>query len=64
MPYVSDWAPVYDASVPDDQKIPCRKCPSTDLRYIEWESSCGGHEDRKYRCNECGHHWWIEGADA
>jgi hypothetical protein len=29
-----------------------------------WESSDGANEDVHYRCLDCGHDWWIDGADA
>lgn len=29
-----------------------------------WESTCGGYEDFRYRCTQCGHTWWVEGPDA
>ena len=45
-------------------KIPCRKCGVHAVSMREWESSCGGYEDYQYRCNSCGHSWWVDGIDA
>lgn len=42
----------------------CRKCKAKQVVYSKWESSCGGYEDYKYRCNTCGHVWWEEGIDS
>lgn len=59
MGFETDWEPVKDASVP------CRKCGEPGgVEVREWESSCGGYEDYKYRCNNCNQSWWIEGPDA
>lgn len=59
MGYQGDWKPV------EDPKVPCRKCGvAGHIEYREWESSCGGYEDYKYRCAACGQNWWVEGADA
>lgn len=45
-------------------EVPCRKCGVHAVSMREWESSCGGWEDYQYRCNSCGHSWWVEGIDA
>ncbi len=45
-------------------KIPCRKCKGTKVTVYEWESSCGGHEDYRYTCGDCGHAWWVDGIDS
>jgi len=47
----------------------CRNCKATgkegkNISYQEWESSCGGYDDICYRCNDCDHHWWVEGSDS
>lgn len=42
----------------------CDKCHSSKVTYRVWESSCGGYEDYKYTCGECGHWWWIDGIDS
>ena len=44
--------------------IPCRKCKSIYVMVKSWDSSCGGYTDYKYRCLDCEHTWWIDGADA
>lgn len=44
--------------------VRCRSCGMTgQVTVQEWESSCGGYEDYRYKCT-CGHVWWIEGPDA
>jgi RecJ-like exonuclease len=59
MGFETDWTPVPDATVP------CRKCGEPGgIEVREWESSCGGYDDYKYRCNNCNSSWWIEGPDA
>lgn len=59
MGFETDWEPVKDPSVP------CRKCGTAGhIQVREWESSCGGYEDYKYRCNYCDETWWIDGPDA
>lgn len=53
---------VFDAAKPVD--VACRKCGRTGAVTVRtWESSDGAYEDEKYTC-ECGHYWWVEGADA
>jgi len=42
----------------------CRKCNVGQVSFRKWESLCGGYEDYQFKCGECGHLWWIEGADA
>ena len=51
-------------SEPNSCKSKCPKCGKDEVEFKVWESSCGGYEDYKYRCNSCGHRWWVEGADA
>lgn len=55
--YTSDWRPVVIAGVV------CRKCGGQ-LRYRDWESSCGGFEDQEINCTACDHTYWVEGPDA
>lgn len=48
-----------------ESDAPCRHCGKKgDVRYVVWESSCGGYEDYKYGCMSCGKTWWVEGPDA
>ena len=42
----------------------CRKCKRDSVYRRIWESSCGGYEDKHYKCADCGYDWWIEGPDA
>lgn len=42
----------------------CRKCKGHSGSVRLWESSCGGYDDYKYRCDDCGHTWWVEGDDG
>lgn len=44
----------------------CRgKCDkTTDHRCWTWESSCGGYEDYKFECIDCGHVFWVDGDDG
>lgn len=43
----------------------CIKCNQKGKVYIQiWESSCGGYEDVKFTCRNCGKVWWIEGSDS
>ena len=42
----------------------CRKCGGPNVTVKSWESSCGGYEDYKYTCSDCGHYWWIDGPDT
>lgn len=56
MPYVGQWKP---------DEGGCKYCGEEGtIQYIEWESSCGGYEDFKYRCINCEKTWWIDGADG
>lgn len=41
----------------------CRHCGGA-MEYRVWESSCGGYEDEKHRCKECGKGYWIDGPDS
>ena len=58
--YVDGWKPT-KVENPD---FKCRECGSNEIVYREWESSCGGYDDVRYHCNDCGRDWWLEGADA
>jgi DNA-directed RNA polymerase subunit M/transcription elongation factor TFIIS len=42
----------------------CRKCGGKSIKYREWESSCGGYDDTKYACKDCGYSWWVESSDS
>lgn len=57
-PVPGDMKPGYEVS------LRCRKCPSTRVLCEPWESSCGGWEDYRYTCKECGHTWWVDGIDS
>jgi hypothetical protein len=49
------------------KKVPqclCPKCGSQNVYCRTWESDCGGFEDDNFKCANCGHVWWVEGADA
>ena len=48
------------------EEIPgtCRKCGQRKLVCRVWESSCGGYEDNKIKCSNCGHIWWVDGIDS
>lgn len=56
-----DWTPINNGW---SQKRHKPDCKGADVRYREWESSCGGYEDYQYRCFGCGATWWVEGPDA
>lgn len=42
----------------------CPKCSKPTLVCLKWESDDGAYEEYKYRCQVCGHTWWVEGPDA
>lgn len=42
----------------------CHKCQGHQVAERKWESHDGAFEDYQYRCNDCGHKWWVEGSDA
>lgn len=42
----------------------CPKCGLEELEVKEWESSCGGYTDYKYRCRNCSHKFWVDGIDS
>lgn len=42
----------------------CLKCGSKHIRSRCVESSCGGFDDYKFKCDSCDHIWWCESADA
>jgi hypothetical protein len=49
---------------PKDAGVNCRECKGGPVTYETWESSCGGYEDYKYTCGECGATWWVDGIDS
>ena len=51
-------------SDPKPSRMSCHKCGKKEVKYEEWESSCGGYEDYHYQCDACGYSWWVEGPDA
>lgn len=42
----------------------CRSCGGSSIVERTWESDDGAFEDHCYRCEECGHTWWVDGPDA
>lgn len=42
---------------------PCPKCDSLEYYVYFWEDDYG-HEDEKYKCNDCGYTHWIDGIDS
>jgi len=58
---VSDLDGKFGAPRSCDNK--CPKCNSPMTMSI-WTSDCGGFEDEKYDCNNCGHYFWFEGPDS
>lgn len=42
----------------------CPRCGKFSVYYKLWKSSCGGYEDTKYKCDECGYSWWVDGPDS
>lgn len=51
-------------SAPEAKLYECSKCHEVAATCQEWESSCGGYEDYKYKCTKCGHVRWVEGSDS
>lgn len=51
-------------SDPQPTQAHCDKCDSLTVTVRSWDSNCGSYTDYRYECSTCGHHWWIEGADA
>jgi DNA-directed RNA polymerase subunit M/transcription elongation factor TFIIS len=45
-------------------RVTCLKCGAHPVMYRTHESSCGGHEDDEFKCEGCGHSWWVDGIDA
>jgi transposase-like protein len=41
----------------------CPQCGGK-VKYRIWESSCGGYEDYNFKCQSCGHDWWVDGCDS
>jgi len=59
MSFTTEWKPEEDTS------YACYKCGTVgQVEYRIWESSCGGYDDYKFRCNHCQETWWVEGPDA
>ena len=52
----SEWNPC--------KSTECRRCKSKNVKFRVWDSSCGGYEDYNYKCDDCGHSWWIDGIDS
>lgn len=48
----------------EKELYPCRHCDSKKVQCQVWESSCGGYEDYKYSCPDCGKRWWVDGIDS
>lgn len=44
--------------------VKCRKCEGGRVRVKTIESSCGAYDDDRYTCEDCGHFWWVDGADS
>jgi hypothetical protein len=42
---------------------PCSSCGGQVVVEL-WESSCGGYEDEKHTCKQCGRSWWVDGPDS
>ena len=43
----------------------CPKCSSTSNIYLRvWHSHCGGFEDCRFDCKDCGKYWWVDGSDS
>jgi hypothetical protein len=48
----------------ESRKWTCRHCLCKNVTCKVWESSCGGYEDYKYTCPDCGYVWWVDGIDS
>lgn len=47
-----------------DEEVRCRKCDN--IGYVFYrlvEYSDGAYTDEEYKCDACGHTWWVEGSD-
>lgn len=53
----------FEKSKPADG-VRCHRCKEQRVTMQVWHSKCGGYEDDKYSCAECGYTWWVEGPDA
>jgi DNA-directed RNA polymerase subunit M/transcription elongation factor TFIIS len=51
-------------SAPAKSEATCRECKKQCVTWQVWASHCGGYEDYKYTCGECGHVWWVDGIDS
>jgi uncharacterized protein with PIN domain len=48
-----------------DSMTRCRACERNTMHTVQqWDSNCGGYEDFKYTCNECGKVHWVDGIDS
>ncbi len=56
--FVTDWKDAESAN----PNFKCPKCTERKISFREWESRDGAHEDLKYRCETCGHIWWVDRA--
>lgn len=46
-------------------KGPCPNCGVEGQHFVkEWESSCGGYVDFKFRCGACNKIHWVDGIDS
>ena len=43
---------------------PCDKCGKHTVYVKVWTSSCGGYDDYKITCENCGYIYWVDGPDA
>lgn len=44
---------------------PCPGCGKSDNVFLRlWHSHCGGFEDCRYDCKDCGKAWWVDGPDS
>ena len=60
--FASDWSKTDHETI--NPAFKCRRCGSYNLSFREWTSPDEAHEDIKYRCDDCGRIWWVEGVDA
>lgn len=58
---MSEYEGEFRASEPTS--IECTKCGGP-MRAQLWESNCGGYEDYKYTCAQCGRSFWVDGIDS
>ena len=44
---------------------PCARCRQPTRHHaVQWDSNCGGYEDFKYTCLNCGAVHWVDGIDS